>query len=362
MNDFLQRLFAIAIKEVRQLSRDRISMGMIVGIPLMQILLFGYAINFDIRHLPAAAVDLSNTAKSRAVIQDAVASQVIDIDQQVSDLRTLMAGIRSGELSVGLAIPADFDTRLQRGEAAVQLWVDGADPQILATAQQLASMPNPAHPVSTSPWISIRPYFNPERRTSTFIVPGLLGVVLTMTMIMFTAMAIVRERERGNLEFLITTPVRSSELMLGKILPYVAIGLLQFTIILLIGALIFDVPIRGSLLELYAAALLFIAASLSLGLVISTKASNQFQAMQLTFFVFLPSILLSGFMFPFAGMPRVVQWLAEILPLTHFLRIVRGILIRGADLSQLNSDMLAMTVFFIAMTIIAAIRFQKRLD
>lgn len=359
----LGRLFAVAVKEVRQLSRDRISLGMIIGIPVMQILLFGFAINLDVRQLNGAVLDMSNSEQSRALITRTVQSQVLQWQARPTSTLELERLMRSGEISIGLYIPADFDRRLnQSSTPAAQLWVDGSDTLILASASALTAMPHPLASGTQSDWLALRAFYNPERRTSTFIVPGLLGVVLTMTMIMFTAMAIVRERERGNLEFLITTPVTSVELMLGKILPYIVIGLLQFSIILMIGRVVFAVPLLGSLSQLYLAACLFIAASLSLGLLISTKAENQFQAMQLTFFVFLPSILLSGFMFPFAGMPALVQWLAEILPLTHFLRIVRGILLRGAELSEMMIEVWALLLFFAVTMGLAAIRFNKRLD
>lgn len=205
-------------------------------------------------------------------------------------------------------------------------------------------------------------FYNPQRRSAINIVPGLIGIILTMTMVMFTAVAIVRERERGNMELLIATPLTRSELMIGKVLPYAAIGLVQTTLVLLLGMWLFDVPVRGSVLDVYLVAMLLITANLSLGLLISTKAQSQFQAMQMTMFVFLPSILLSGFMFPFAGMPRVVQWLAEVLPLTHFLRLVRGIMLRGARWWELWPEVLALLAFIAVMMTLAILRFRKRLD
>ncbi|MEO6263475.1 MAG: ABC transporter permease, partial [Luteimonas sp.] len=205
-------------------------------------------------------------------------------------------------------------------------------------------------------------FYNPERRSAVNIVPGLIGVILTMTMVLFTGVAIVRERERGNMELLIATPVSRSELMIGKVLPYAAIGLIQTTVVLALGVWLFQVPVRGSVLDVYFAAVLLILANLTLGLLISTKAQSQFQAMQMTFFVFLPSILLSGFMFPFAGMPRIVQWLAELLPLTHFLRLIRGVMLRGAHLFELWPDVLALLAFTAVMMTAAILRFRKRLD
>jgi ABC-2 type transport system permease protein len=205
-------------------------------------------------------------------------------------------------------------------------------------------------------------FYNPERRSEVNIVPGLIGVILTMTMVLFTGVAIVRERERGNMELLIATPVSVSELMVGKVLPYAVIGLVQTTVVLVVGLWLFDVPIRGSVVDVYAAAMLLVLANLTLGLLISTKAQTQFQAMQMTFFVFLPSILLSGFMFPFAGMPQVVQWVAEVLPLTHFLRLIRGVMLRGASLVELWPSVLALVAFTAVMMTAAISRFRKRLD
>ena len=208
----------------------------------------------------------------------------------------------------------------------------------------------------------LRAYYNPERRSAVQIVPALIGVILTLTMVLFTSVAIVRERERGNLEFLITTPVTTVELMLGKLVPYVLIGIVQVTLILMVGELVFDVPFRGSVAQLYLAAAAFIAASLTLGLLISTVARTQFQAMQMTIFVFLPSILLSGFMFPFDGMPAMARSIAEFLPLTHFVRLVRGIVLRGANLSEMPHDLAALVVFFAVALVLAVLRFHKRLD
>jgi ABC-2 type transport system permease protein len=205
-------------------------------------------------------------------------------------------------------------------------------------------------------------FYNPERRSAVNIVPGLIGVILTMTMVLFTGVAIVRERERGNMELLIATPVSRSELMIGKVLPYAVIGLIQTTVVLALGVWLFQVPVLGGVFNVYVASILLILANLTLGLLISTKAQSQFQAMQMTFFVFLPSILLSGFMFPFAGMPMVIQWLAEVLPLTHFLRIIRGVMLRGAPLHELWPDVLALVVFTTLMMALAILRFRKRLD
>jgi len=359
----LQRLLAIARKEVLQLRRDRLTFGMIAGIPVMQLLLFGYAIDQDVRSLRAGVADLAGTQRSRGLVADAVASQVVDVVASVPSGQALDDLLREGRIAVGILIPADFESRLAHGgRPAAHLLVDGGDPVVLRSAESLARMPRPGGVAAPAALFEIRPYYNPEGRSPVHIVPGLIGVILTMTMVLFTAVAIVRERERGNLELLINTPVRTPELMLGKIVPYVGIGIVQVTLILLLGRLLFRVPVRGDLLDVYLGALVFIAASLTLGLVISTFATTQFQAFQLTFFTFLPQILLSGFMFPFEGMPRVAQWFAEILPLTHFVRIIRGLLLRGADLVDVQRDVVPLLVFAAATLALAIVRFRKRLD
>jgi ABC-2 type transport system permease protein len=289
----------------------------------------------------------------------------------VRDARTpqeLMAMLKRGEISIGIAIPPDFERRRIDGREAVQVLVDGSDTVVQGAAQQLAQVPLQARsntmgttPVGTGQ-ISVVSFYNPERRSAVNIVPGLIGIILTMTMVMFTSVAIVRERERGNMELLIATPLSRSELMIGKVLPYAVIGLIQTTLVLLLGIWLFQVPVRGSVLDVYLAAVLLILANLTLGLLISTKAQSQFQSMQMTMFVFLPSILLSGFMFPFAGMPTVVQWIAEVLPLTHFLRLIRGVMLRGAGLFELWPDVLALLAFTAVMMTAAILRFRKRLD
>jgi ABC-2 type transport system permease protein len=363
MKTRLLRIFAILSKEVLQLRRDRLTFGMIVGIPFIQIMLFGYAINTDVRHLRAGVADQANTQLSRRLVQDAQASQVLDFVIAVDTGEELKMLLDSGKIHIGLLIPPDFERRImQSNRPAAQLLIDGTDPVILSTARGLVSMTRPGHRHKEEAGLfEFRNYYNPERRSSVFIVPGLIGVILTMTMVLFTAVAIVRERERGNLEFLINTPVQSGELMIGKVLPYILIGLVQVSLILILGSLLFRVPINGALLDVYLAALAFITANLMLGLVISTLARTQFQAMQMTFFFFLPSILLSGFMFPFDGMPRAAQYIAEVLPLTHFVRLIRGIVLRGAELSQMTTDLYALFLFAGVTLLLAISRFKKRL-
>ena len=362
----LRRVGAVARKELLHLRRDRLTGGMIAGIPLMMTLMFGYAINQDIRHLRAGVADLSGTQRARWLAADAQATQVVDLVRRADSAQELEAMLVRGEISVGLLIPADLEERLvRRDRPAAQLLVDGGDPIVLGAARALVSLPAPGRSrgaVAPAPLFELRAFYNPERRSAVHIVPGICGVILALTMVLFTAIAIVRERERGNLELLITTPVQSAELMVGKILPYVAIGYVQISLILGLGVLLFDLPIRGSLLDFYVAAGAFVVASLTLGLLISTVAESQFQAFQMTFTSFLPQIMLSGYMFPFDGMPKPAQWLAELFPLTHFLRIVRGIVLRGATLGDVSGELWPLSLFFVVTLTLAALRFRKRLD
>jgi ABC-2 type transport system permease protein len=361
----LRRALAVARKELLHLRRDRLTGGMIAGIPLMMTLLFGYAINQDIRHLRAGVADLSGTQRGRWLAADAQATQVVDLVARAGSARELEGLLVRGEISVGILIPPDLEERLvRRDRPAAQLLVDGGDPIVLGAARALTELPAPGRnaALAPAPLFELRAYYNPERRSAVHIVPGICGVILALTMVLFTAIAIVRERERGNLELLITTPVQTAELMIGKILPYVAIGYVQISLILGLGVLLFDLPIRGRLLDFYAAAGAFVVASLALGLLISTVAESQFQAFQMTFTSFLPQIMLSGYMFPFDGMPRAAQWLAEIFPLTHFLRIVRGIVLRGATLGDVAGELWPLALFFGVTLGLAALRFRKRLD
>ena len=358
---------AILRKEVRQLRRDHLTFGMVIGLPIVQMLLFGYAINTDVRNLPTAIANQAGTHLSRQFVAELEQTQVVDIIDHVDSPQQLEGLLRQGKISIGVHIPHDFDRRIvDTTRSAVQLLVDGSDPTILGVAMQLRMMPvsfDSTKSVDRGPLpIEVRPYYNPERRTPVNIVPGLMGVILTMTMILFTAVAIVRERERGNLELLINTPVSSAELMIGKVVPYILIGMIQLALILAVGRVLFDVPVRGSILDLYLAATAFIAANLSLGLFLSTVAKTQFQAMQMTVFILLPSILLSGFMFPFEGMPQFAQWLGELLPNTHFIRLTRGIMLRDARIGDLYGEITFLIGFTIVAMTAAALRFTKRLD
>jgi ABC-2 type transport system permease protein len=362
----IERLRAIAMKEIRQLRRDRLTFGMIVGIPLIQMLLFGYAINFDVRGLQAGVVDEAGTSMSRALIADMEATGVVHIRKYVRSAPELRRLLQSGEVSIGVYIPPDFERRrLDADRPMAQLLVDGSEPTIENIARAFTAMPLPSRSglyARPSAVFEVRTEYNPEKRTAVQIVPALIGVILSMTMMMFTAVAIVRERERGNLELLITTPASSFELMVGKLLPYVFIGLIQTTLVLALGALLFNVPVNGSLASLYLAALLFIGATLTLGLLASTLAQTQMQAFQMSFFVLLPSILLSGFVFPYEGMPAGARWLAQLLPLTHFVELVRGIVLRGASLADLLLPIYKLVAFTAIALAIVTLRFHKRLD
>ena len=368
----LRRLRAVAVKEIRQLARDRVTFGMIVGVPMMQILLFGYAINFDVRNLATVVHDQANSSMSREFLSQLRATQVINVRYVTNSATELDRLMREGRASMGVVIPHDFERRLQsQTRPVVQILVDGSQPSLSGVAAGVAQMPLLARhgegPYAggkrmTPRRVEIRTLYNPEKRTAVQIVPALIGVILSMTMVLFTSGAIVRERERGNLELLIATPLGRLELMVGKLLPYVGIGLIQTTLILVVGSALFTVPVVGSLWQLYAAALMFIAASLGLGLFVSTLAQTQFQAFQLAFVTMLPSILLSGFMFPYEGMPEVVQWIAQVLPLTHFNVMIRGIMLRGADLPEVWPQLAKLAVFIVVMLAIAVARFKKRLD
>lgn len=362
----LQRISAITFKELRQLTRDRPTFGMIVMVPLIQLLLFGFAINTNVRDLPVGVVYLSHTQVARQLTADLQATQVVQFTHSFQTPSQGEDAIRRGQVHAVLVIPEDLGQRLEDNRPIAQWLIDGSDTMVSNALLALQQMPfdsgASARPVQRKNTFEIALFFNPERRSAVNIVPGLVAIVLTMTMVMFTSAALVRERERGNLELLITTPVHSSEIMIGKIVPYIFVGLIQMAIILGLGHLIFDVPINGRLDQLVLGVFAFISASLTLGLLISTLAKTQLQAMQLTVFLLIPSILLSGFMFPYEGMPDAAQWIAEALPATHFIRMVRAIVLRGATLDDLWPDLLWLIAFTLIGVIAAAMRFKKRLD
>jgi ABC-2 type transport system permease protein len=359
----LGRLWAIALKELLQLRRDRMTLAMMVALPIAQLLLFGYAIDTDVRHIPTVIYDQDRSAQSRDFAQGMRATGFYDLAGEVQSYEEISQALRKGDARVALVVPPGYATDLARGRTArLQLVVDGSDPQTVASATNAAAGMAQARSAHR-PRITVEPttWYNPDLKTSAYVVPGLVGVILTMTMVMLTAMAIARERERGTLEQLIVTPVRSAELIVGKILPYVATGYVQMTLVLLFGRLVFGVPFRGSLSLLYVVAFLFIAANLALGLFFSTLAKTQQQAMQMSFFFLLPNILLSGFMFPWEAMPRAAQVLSQALPLTHFLRIVRGIALKGAGFLDIARELAWLAAILLALVVLASSRFSKKL-
>jgi ABC-2 type transport system permease protein len=368
----LSRALVIAKKELLQLRRDRMTLAMMVVLPLLQLLLFGYAINTDVRHIPTLVFDQDRSAQSRDLARSLVATGFYDLVGPVAGYPEIARALASGRARAALVVPPRYASDLASGRpSTLQLVVDGSDPQVVASATNtaaslvgarslalaLARGSVIAEPIRIEPTI----WYNPELRTAVYVVPGLVGVILTMTMVMLTSMAIARERERGTLEQLIVSPVRPLELMSGKIVPYVSIGYVQMTIILLAGRVVFGVPILGSLVTLYALALVFIAANLSLGLFFSTVARTQQQAMQMSFFFLLPNMLLSGFMFPFEAMPRPAQWIGQALPLTHFLRIVRGIALKDVGIADLWPELLWMGGLLALLVSLASLRFSKKL-
>jgi ABC-2 type transport system permease protein len=378
----ISRISAIVGKELIQLKRDRMTFGMVIMIPLIQLMLFGYAINTHVHDIPVGVYDQSQTGLSRVLIQTVTATQIVKFEQQYNNLQSAKSALASSKIRALLIIPPDLSQRVARHSSLgfttppstneqtdrpiAQWLVDGSDTVIASAIKSLRSMPlsellnKPTN--RSTPTFEVALLYNPEQRTAVNIVPGLVGIILTMTMIMFTSAAIVRERERGNLEMLITTPVRTYELMIGKIFPYIFIGLLQVIIILGLGHLVFSVPINGSLIQLGLATLLFIAASLVLGLIISTITVNQLQSTQLTIFILLPSILLSGFMFPYEAMPLAAQYIAEVFPATHFMRLIRSIVLKDVTILDMEYDVLWLFTFTIAGLVFASVRFKKNLD
>ena len=370
------RPFVIALKELRQLRRDRLTLAMMVMLPLLQLVLFGYAINTDVRHIPTVVYDQDHSAASRDIVRSLEATGFYDVVGHVDSSAGIERALRQSVAKVALVVPPDFGSDLVRGTPArLQLVVDGSDPQTVASATNTAASLVIARSgelmlarLGASGDAAFQPiqlepdtWYNPDLRTAVYVVPGLVGVILTMTMVMLTAMAIARERERGTLEQLIVSPIRPIELILGKIFPYTVIGYVQMTLVLIAARVIFDVPLQGSFGLLYALAFVFISANLALGLLFSTLASTQQQAMQMGMFFLLPNILLSGFMFPFEGMPRPAQFMAQLLPLTHFLRIVRAITLKGGGFSDVQGSLVWMTAIFCALVLLASLRFRKKL-
>ncbi|HJW55521.1 MAG TPA: ABC transporter permease [Burkholderiaceae bacterium] len=370
------RFLAILIKEFRQIRRDRLTFAMIVGVPIMQLILFGYAINTDPKQLPLAAVIADESEFSRSFVAGLENSQYFRITHRPGSEAEANRLLAKGQVQFVLVIPPDFSRRLIRGEyPAMLLAADATDPAasgnalaaLNAISQQVlahdaSGVLAKLRPANIPFEVRVQRRYNPEGLSRYNIVPGLLGVILTMTMIMMTALAMTRERERGTMENLLATPARPFEVMVGKIAPYIVIGYVQVAVILVAAYLLFDVPMVGSLTLLSAALVLFMAANLAVGFTFSTVAKNQLQAMQLTFFFFLPSLLLSGFMFPFRGMPVWAQAIGEALPLTHFLRIVRGILLKGNGIAEIAPNLWPIGAFMLVAGVVALMRYRQTLD
>lgn len=373
----MRRLRALLIKEFIQMKRDRLTFGMMVVLPIIQLLLFGFAINTDVKHLPTIVFDQSLGQEGRDLLSAFTASEYFDLHAAAKSYQEVTDSIESGHSKVGIIIPPDFTETLKHGRsAAVQVIVDASDSlsasSAISTAQLIGQIKskeilakkmqnNGVQFIESAYDIRIRPWYNPDFVSAFYMVPGILGIVLTMTMVMITSMAIVRERERGTLEQLIVTPMKSYELMLGKIIPYIFVGYVQATLALIVGILVFDLPMQGSIGLLYGLTSLFIIASLTLGVLISTVSKTQMQAMQLSFFIFMPSVLLSGFMFPREAMPAFFYYLGDLLPLTFYLEIMRGIVLKGIGLNFLWSQTLSLMAFILATLAISVLKFQKKI-
>jgi ABC-2 type transport system permease protein len=372
----LSRFWAMVVKEFVQMRRDRLTFGMMIGIPLIQLVLFGLAINADPKHLPTAVLLADHGPQGRTLLQAIQNSEYFEFVRQVKTESEARDALARGEVQFVVNIPENFTRDLLRGDRpAVPVEADATDPAatsnaigslrtVLTSALQhdlkgpLAFLAETDGPID----LRIHAQYNPEAITYYNIVPGLMGVVLTMTMVMITGLAITRERERGTMENLLSMPTRPFEVMLGKIIPYILVGYIQVGLILLVARVLFHVPMLGNLGLLLVVALVFIAANLAMGITFSTVAQNQLQAMQMSFFFFLPSILLSGFMFPFRGMPQWAQAIGEVLPLTHFLRIVRGILLKGNGLDDVVLQLWQIVVFAAIALTIGVMRYRQTLD
>jgi len=371
------RLKSIIWKEFIQMRRDRGTLALMLGIPVMQLTLFGYAIRQDVRNLPTVVFDASHSQESRELVQRFGATGNFRMRGEVPSYTEALRRVDAGNARAAIVIPEDFARRLKRGRSAqVQVLVDASDPTASQSAIAAAllvgqtgnvriisqriglQMQEGRQPLD----VRVRPLYNPALKSVLFIVPGIIGMILSNILIVITALGVVREREHGTLEQLIVTPLTRTEIMLGKITPYMLVGLIQLTAVLLVGSLVFRVPIRGSILLIYLMSFLFVFASLGLGLLVSTLARNQAQAIQISFFFLLPNVLLSGFMFPREAMPPVANEIGLILPLTHFLQIMRGIVLKGVGLEVLWPQALALVGFSTAFIAFSTLRFHKQLE
>jgi ABC-2 type transport system permease protein len=371
-----QRFWAVVAKEFIQMRRDRLTFGMMVGIPMIQLILFGYAINSDPKHLPTAVYSADNSVFSRTIVWGLYNSSYFDITREAKNEAEIQKLLAQGTVQFTVDIPVDFSRKLLRGERPdLLLEADATDPSAVGYAiaainlltttvldrdltGPLAKLRGTLPPVN----LVVHQHYNPENITQYNIVPGLMGVMLTMTMIIITALAITRERERGTMENLLSTPARPGEVMIGKIVPYITVGYIQVFLILLASKFLFNVPIVGSVSLLLVLTFFFIVANLAVGITFSTIAKNQLQAVQMAFFFFLPSLLLSGYMFPFRGMPGWAQDIGEVLPLTHFLRVVRGILLKGNGFAEIAPDLWPIALFLVVMLAIGIKRYRQTLD
>lgn len=368
------RILAVLIKEFIQLTRDRLTYAMILVMPIVQLLLFGYAINNDPRDLPTAVLVQDQGPMARSTLSALVNSGYFEIVRTATSPKDLDDAVARGEVQFALTIPADFTRRVVRGDdAQILIEADASDPA--ATGGAIAALSNLPRTALTRDLVGavakpggdpfsvvIHRRYNPEAITSYNIVPGLLGVILSMTLVMMTALGVTREYERGTMESLLATPARPIEVMIGKLAPYVVVGIVQTAVILMLARALFDIPMAGGWTALSLGVVLFIVGSLALGFLISTVARTQLQAMQMSFFYIFPSILLSGFMFPFRGMPDWAQGLGSVIPVTHFLRVVRGALLKGLDVAQLWPSLSALGVFVLAISALAMARYRTTLD
>jgi ABC-2 type transport system permease protein len=371
-----RRFWAVVAKEFIQMRRDRLTFAMMIGIPLVQLILFGYAINSDPKHLPTAVYSADNSVFSRTIVWGLHNSSYFDITREAKNEAEIQKLLAQGTVQFAVDIPVDFSRKLLRGERPdLLLEADATDPaaigyavaaiNLLTTTVLNRDLTGPLTKLrGTPPPINlvVHQHYNPENITQYNIVPGLMGVMLTMTMIIITALAITRERERGTMENLLSTPARPGEVMIGKIVPYITVGYIQVFLILLASKFLFNVPIVGSVSLLLVLTFFFIVANLAVGITFSTIAKNQLQAVQMAFFFFLPSLLLSGYMFPFRGMPGWAQDIGEMLPLTHYLRVVRGILLKGNGFAEIAPDLWPIALFLVVMLAIGIKRYRQTLD
>jgi ABC-2 type transport system permease protein len=371
-----RRFWAIVAKEFIQMRRDRLTFAMMIGIPLVQLILFGYAINSDPKHLPTAVYSADNSVFSRTIVWGLHNSSYFDITREAKNEAEIQKLLAQGTVQFAVHIPMDFSRKLLRGERPdLLLEADATDPaaigyavaaiNLLTTTVLNRDLTGPLAKLRGTPPpvnLVVHQHYNPENITQYNIVPGLMGVMLTMTMIIITALAITRERERGTMENLLSTPARPGEVMIGKIVPYITVGYIQVFLILLASKFLFNVPIVGSVSLLLVLTFFFIVANLAVGITFSTIAKNQLQAVQMAFFFFLPSLLLSGYMFPFRGMPGWAQDIGEMLPLTHYLRVVRGILLKGNGFAEIAPDLWPIALFLVVMLAIGIKRYRQTLD